>query len=268
MKFTNSLLLVAFVFGTAAHLPAQVDAERSIARFSVGSGPTTVEVGVGQVAGNVAFDSSDAAEAGINLTIKPGTGSAAAYSEITFKSKRSSLTSDGKLALVGDLSITRIERDATMDPNEGYSGAVYGAPVVHTDTREVTLLLSNPILPAAQNGTMQLSGLMNISREAFPQLLAALAPGTRPSMVVEGEKCTMPSTVGEDYVGAICSGRLVSTAANSVASATVVGGEGYDGFQPAIAPDGSQATIALNLNLTPGTFAPSATPVATRDARN
>jgi hypothetical protein len=268
MKFTNSLLLVAFVFGTAAHLPAQVDAERSIARFSVGSGPSTVEVGVGQVAGNVAFDSSDAADARINLTIKPGTGSAAAYSEITFKSKRSSLTSDGKLALVGDLSITRLDREASMDPNEGYSGAVYGAPVVHTDTREVTLLLSNPIRPAAQSGAMQLSASINISREAFPQLLAALAPGNRPSILIEGEKCTTPSTVGEDYAGAICSGKLVATVENSVAPATSVGGEGYYGFQPATAADSSQATIAFNLNLTPGASAPSATSVAMRASQN
>ena len=63
---------------------------------------------------------------------------------------------------------------------------------------------------------MQLLATTNISRERFPQLLAALAPGNWPSMVVEDENCTMPSTVGEDYSSATCTGTLVCSSSEAV----------------------------------------------------
>lgn len=267
MKIADSLLFVAFVFGAATLLPAQVDAEHSIARFSLGSGPSAVEVGMGSVSGDVVFDASDATNPIVNLWIKPDESPGADYSEISFKSKRSTVTNDGELAVVGDLSLVRVERGVSLDPTEGYYGASHGEPVIHTDTREVTLLLPSAIRPAVQSGAMQLSASINVSRERFPQLLAALRPGNWPSMVLEGEKCTMPSSVGEDYSGAICTGKPVATALNSVAQGTA-GGEGYYGFEPAMVPTGGQATIALNLTLTQVTSAPSAASVMTRAARN
>jgi len=265
-------LLLALAVGIAS-IPAhaqngiwQVDAEHSIARLSLGSSPKSAEVGVARVSGNVAFDSSDPADPIVNLNIKPDNSLGADYSEISFKSKRTAMTSDGKLAVVGDLSLTRVERSVTMDANEGYYGAEYGAPVVQTDTEEVTLVFPAS-LPAAQNGAMQLSASTNISRERFPQLLAALAQGNRPSMVVQDENCTMPSTVGEDYSGAICTGTPVETATNAV-NPYAGGGEGYYGSEPAVIPDGSQATIALNLKLTQVAAAPSASSGAAGAAGN
>jgi hypothetical protein len=265
MKIANSLLFVASVFGAATSLPAQVDAEHSIARLQSGSGSQSEEARVARVSGNVVFDSSDPADPVVNLNLKPDKGLGADYSEISFKSKRSAITSDGKLAVIGDLSLTRVERSVTMDPNDGYYGAVYGAPVVQTDTQEVTLVFSGASLPATGNGALQLLATTNISRERFPQLLAALAPGNWPSMVVEDENCTMPSTVGEDYSGATCTGTVVATAINSVAPPTAGVGEGYYGFETAVVPDGSQATIVLNLQVSPTL---SATSGATRAARN
>lgn len=257
-------LLLALAVGIAS-IPAraqdgiwQVDAEHSIARLSLGASPESAEVGVARVSGDVAFDSSDPADPIVNLNIKPDNSLGADYSEISFKSKRSAMASDGNLAVVGDLSLTRVERSVTMDANEGYYGAVYGAPVVQTNTQEATMVFPAASLPAAHNGAMQLSASTNISRERFPQLLAALAQGNWPGMVVQDENCTMPSTVGEDYSGAICSGTPVETATNSVAPATGGGGEGYYGSEPAVIPDGSQATIALNLKLTQVASAPSA----------
>jgi len=264
-------LLLALAVGIAS-IPAhaqngiwQVDAEHSIARLSLGSSPKSAEVGVARVSGNVAFDSSDPADPIVNLNIKPDNSLGADYSEISFKSKRTAMTSDGKLAVVGDLSLTRVERSVTMDANEGYYGAEYGAPVVQTDTEEITLVFPAASLPAAQNGAMQLSATTNISRERFPQLLAALAQGNWPGMAVQDENCTMPSTVGEDYSGADCTGTAVETAANAV-NAYAGGGEGYYGSEPAVVPDGSQATIALNLKLTQVALAPSASSAAAQTA--
>lgn len=266
-------LLLALAVGIAS-IPAhaqdglwQVDTEHSIARLSLGSGARAAEVGVARVSGNVAFDANDPADPVVNLNIKPDKGLGADYSQISFKSKRSEMSSDGKLAVVGDLSLTRVERSVTLDPNEGYYGAEYGAPLVLTDAHEVTLVFPGS-LPATQNGAMQLWAASNISPERFPQLLTAVAPGNWPSMVVQDENCTMPSTVGEDYSGAICTGTPVTIAANSVSPATGGGGEGYYGFEPAVVPDGSQATIAFDLKLTQVASAPSAASGAAETAGN
>ena len=265
-------LLLALAVGIAS-IPAhaqngiwRVDAEHSIARLSLGSSPKSAEVGVARVSGNVAFDASDPADPIVNLNIKPDNSLGADYSEISFKSTRSAMTSDGKLAVVGDLSVTRVERSVTMDANEGYYGAEYGAPVVKTDTEEITLVFPAASLPAAQNGAMQLSATTNISRERFPQLLAALAQGSGPSMVVQDEKCTtVQSGGGEGYYGATCTGTPVETATNAV-NPYSGGGEGYYGSEPAVIPDGSQATIALNLKLTQVASAPSASSAAAQTA--
>ena len=66
----------------------------------------------------------------------------------------------GKLAVGGDLSVTRVERSVTLDPNEAIPGPEYGEPVVHTDTHEVRLVFPGARLPAAQNGAIQLSPLV------------------------------------------------------------------------------------------------------------
>jgi hypothetical protein len=38
------------------------------------------------------------------------------------------------VAVIGDLTVTRVERSVTMDAREGYYGPFYGEPIVHTDT--------------------------------------------------------------------------------------------------------------------------------------
>ena len=258
-----SLLLTLAL--AAASIPAraqsgvwQIDAQHSIARLSLGSSPRSAEVGVARVSGNVAFDASNSADPLVNLNIQPVKG--ASYSEISFRSKRSEITKDGKLAIVGDLSLTRVERDVTpyVGGGEGYYGAEYGQPVAHTDVREITLVFPGASLPAAQNGAMQLSAAAHISRERFPELLSAMAAGDWPNLVVEDEHCAMPATpVGEDYSGPVCTGTPVVTATNSVTT-YAGGGEGYYGYEPAIIPDGSQATIAFDLKLTQPGSTPSA----------
>lgn len=259
--FFQLLILAVCVASVPAHAQGstwQADAQHSIARLSLGSGSRSVDVGVTRVSGTVAFDANDPADPVVNLELTPENSGGADYSQISFKSKRSEMTADGKTAVVGDLSLTRVERSVTMDANEGYYGAQYGEPVAHTDTQEVTLVFPAAELTAAHSGTLQLSAATNISRERFPQLLAALARRDGQTMLVQDETCTMaPSTVGEDYSGAICTGKVITTATNSMAPATPAVGEGYYGFEPAAIPDGSQATIAFDLQLTPVASAPA-----------
>ena len=271
-----TFLLLALAVSVAS-IPAHaqngiwhVDAEHSIARLSLGSSPKSAEVGVARVSGDVAFDSSDPSDPIVNLNIQPDNSLGADYSEISFKSRQSTTNSDGNLAVVGDLSLTRVERSVTsyVGGGDGYYGAEYGAPVVKTDTQEVTLVFPGASLSAAHNGTMQLSATTNISRERFPQLLAALAPGDWPTQVVEDKKCaTTYAGGGDGYYGATCTGTPVATATNAVNS-YAGGGDGYYGSEPAVIPDGSQATIALNLKLTQVASAPSAPSAAPQTAGN
>jgi len=257
------LLLLAFAV-SFTFLPAraqdgmwQVDARHSIARLSLGAGSQSVDIGVAPVSGTVAFDSSDPADPAVDLDIKSDYRLSPNSPEIRFKSERSAITSDGKLAVVGKLSITRVERSVTMEPNEAYAGPVYGDPIVQTDTREVALVFPVTSQPAAQNGAIQLSASTTVGREAFPQLLSALEPGNWPAVVVEDENCTTPSTVGEDYSGPICTGTPIETGTNTAVAGYIGGGEGYYGSEPAVVPDGSRATIALSLKLTKLAATPS-----------
>ena len=256
-------LLLTLAVGVAA-IPAhaqdgawKIDGEHSVARLSLGTSPKSVEVGLARVSGNLTVDANNPADPVLNLDIVPGNGDTADYSKISFNSKRSEITGDGKLAVLGDLTVTRVKPGVTLDPSEGYYGGVYGEPIVETDTREVTFLLPAELPAAAQNGNAELSASTNLSRESFPQLLSALEPGNWPNMAVEDEQCTAQSAVGEGYYGATCTGTPVTTATNSVAPATAGIGEGYYGFEPAVVPDGGQATIALDLKLVRVAAAPS-----------
>ena len=59
----------------------------------------------------------------------------------------------------------------------------------------------------------------------------------------------MPSTIGEDYSGAKCTGNVIATMTNSLVMVGTAGGEDYAGFQPAVTPDPDRGAIALDLEL-------------------
>src|SRR6202008_1850942 len=104
-------------------------------------------------------------------------------------------------------------------PNLGssdYYGDSYSSePVVHTSKREVTLLFPVDAAAAAQDGVLHLSTSATITREYFPELLSALAPGNLPTLAVQDESCVMPSGLpSEDYSGASCTGTVVGTNTN------------------------------------------------------
>jgi hypothetical protein len=267
-------LLLALAVGIAS-IPAHaeenawsVDAEHSVARLSLGSGSKSVEVGIARVSGNVAFSAEGAADPVVNLNLAPEQIQGADPVDISFKSKRSMMTNDGQIAVVGDLTVTRVERSEYLDPNEGYYGPTYGDPVSTTATREVTLLLPANAHPELQNASMQISASTKVSREYFPQLLNVISPGNWSNVVVQDENCTVPAVTGEGYYGATGTGTPVETATNSVAPSTPTSGEGYYGFEPAVIPDGGQATIAFDLKLTRTASAPNAVTAGAQTAGN
>jgi len=243
----------------------QVDAQHSVARLSLGSGQNALETGLARVSGIVVFDSDDPAGPTVSLTITPGNSPMSEFAQMSFTSKRASVTVDGRIAVTGRLSVTHVERSVTADPNEAYAGPQYGEPVARIDTREVSLIFSNPTR-GPSNNTMKLSGATSVSLEAFPQFVDAITDGDWPTILVDDEHCQEPSTIGEDYSGATCSGDVTSRVANRVVVTGSAGGEDYSGFRPAVTPDRNHATMALDLKLTelPPTNTGSTTAQTTR----
>jgi polyisoprenoid-binding protein YceI len=237
--------------------------------------PDSVNIGVARVTGKVKLDTNDLGNSVFDLNIYPadeqwghalspdGTLPAGYVPDATdhtllrFQSKRILRIGDGELAIIGELTLTRVERSVTLTPNEGYAGPVYGEPVIHTTTREVKFLFPNlgsalssrPLTSAAvrKKGVLVLSGSARVGHEDFPELLNAIQDTNWPA-VVQNERCQMPSTVGEDYHGATCTGTVVAaTLANNCRMPSTVG----DDYSGAIctAPSGNQTTIVLDLKV-------------------
>ncbi len=255
-----------------------LDSDASSASLFQGSrtNPDSVNTGVARVTGEVNLDPNDLDNSVVDLNIFPGdedweytlnlegnlpngfVPEATEHTLLTFRSKRILRARDGKLEAIGDLTLTRVDRPVTATPNEAYSGPVYGDPVIHTETREVTFLfpgLGNalvfgPLTPVAlqKYGPLEVSGAASVVRENFPALLSAVKDTNWPP-VIQSEDCQMPSTIGEDYHGAGCTGTLIAaTHDKNLQMPASVGGEGYTG--PVSGPPaGDQMTIVLNLQL-------------------
>ena len=240
-----------------------LDPRTSSARLFQGStaNPDSANTGIARVTGDVRLDTNDLNNSVFDLSIYPAdenwghalnskgslpTGyvpDATDRTLMTFKSKQILRTENGKLKVIGELRLTRVERSVTADANEGYAGPVYGNPVIHTETREVTFLL--------KKDAQGLSASARIIHEDFSELLSAIQDTNWPS-VVQNEHCQAAyEGGGEGYSGPACTGTLIAaTHANNSGAAYEGGGEGYTG--PVSTPSaGDQTTIVLDLKMLP-----------------
>jgi hypothetical protein len=247
-------MFLAFATATVS-IPAcaqdiwQIDPKSSVATLSLGAGAKTLQIGLARVSGQVEFESGDPSDPIVNFKIGAGSEVAVEHANMSFTSKSSALTADGKLTVIGDLSVIRVERSVTMEPNEAYAGPEYGDPVTYTNTRQVTVVFSDPHRLAFQSGVMHFSGTSTVSREDFPQFLDTLTLADWPTQLINDEKCKTPASIGEDYHGADCTGTVIANVSNAVVSTGVPSGEGFYGFEPVISPDRNRATISLDLKL-------------------
>jgi len=235
-----------------------LDAKTSSARLFQGStaNPDSVNTGVARVTGDVRLDTNDLKNSVFDLSIYPSdenwerskegipTGyvpDATDRTLMTFNSERIVKTENGKLKVIGELTLTRVEHSVTADANDGYAGPVYGNPVIHTETRAVTFLL--------KKDAKGLSASARIIREDFPELLSAIQDTNWPS-VLQNEHCqAVYEGGGEGYSGPACTGTLiVATHANNSTAAYEGGGEGYTG-PVSTPPAGDQTTIVLDLRM-------------------
>jgi polyisoprenoid-binding protein YceI len=174
---------------------------------------------------------------------------------LKFKSRRILRTENGKFEVVGDLTLTRVERTFTAAPTEAYAGAVYGDPVIHNETHEITflfpslsgVLLPGPLTPAAfkNRGAREIVGSARVSHEDFSELLGTIKETNWPS-VVQNRDCHAPSTVGEAYSGVQCTGTLIAATSDDSCHMPASVGEDHSGI-PCTPATGNQTTIVLDL---------------------
>jgi len=177
---------------------------------------------------------------------------------ICFHSKNVVQTPDGKLQATGALTLTRVDRNVQIDPTEAYSGPVYGPPMVHHVSRDVTFTFD--LAPADGNGpkdaALKASGSTSVAREGFPQLVRAVVGTYWPPLVMD-KQCHNPSAGAEDYRGFQCSGTFME--AGGLPAAPVQLGEDYAGgpsdFNAIV---GNQLNIMVKLRLTPKASATAA----------
>jgi len=251
-----------------------LDSRRSNARLFQGpkANLESVNTGVARVTGKVKLDANDLVTSFFDLSIYPADESwgqvlspegsllagyvpaATDQTLLTFKSTRILRTGNGRLEVIGDLTLTRLERTVTATPTEAYAGPVYGDPVIHNETREITFLfpsvsaarLSESLTPAVQQakGVLEVVGAALVDREEFPELLSAIKePDWAP--VVQNKDC-MTSSAEEDSSGAICTGTLIAATRDD--NCNMRGSVGNDYSGPQYAPEtGNQTTIVLDL---------------------
>jgi polyisoprenoid-binding protein YceI len=273
---TTSLSIALFALISPAAYAAggkwSLDSTGSDARFFQGSAanPDSTNTGTARVTGQANLNTGDLNQSAVDLSIYPAdenwghaldaqgilpTGyipDATDRTLLTFKSTRIWRTADGKLEVTGNLTLTQVERSVTLTPGEDYSGPLFGDPVIHAETREITFLF--PTLQAQSD--LEVSGSAGIARENFPQLFTAINATNWPS-VVKDETCAMPSTAGEDYSGAQCTGTVIAAARNNKCQTPAMVGEDYSGAMCS-PPAGDQTTILLDLKLLQNNSQPSA----------
>jgi polyisoprenoid-binding protein YceI len=252
-----------------------LDSSRSNARLLEGSrtSPESVNTSVARVTGKVKLDTSDLDASVFDLSFDPAdedwghalspegtlpTGyvpDAPDRTLLTFKSTHILRTGNGQLEVIGNLTLTGVERTVIATQTEAYAGPVSGDPVIHNETREIMFLfpsasaahVSGPLTPAMlqKGGVLEIVGSTRVDREEFPELLNAIKETNWPP-VVRNKDCHMPSTVGEDYRGAQCTGTLIAATRDDNCDMPASVGKDYSGPQCTPAT-GNQTTIVLDL---------------------
>jgi len=226
MKYRAVTFASAAFFVTSLALASDtwiLDSSRSKARLFLSSktNPDPVNTGVAHVTGKVKLDTNDLDASFFDLSIYPadedwrhalspgGTwptdvSGTTDQTRLTFTSMRILTTGNGKLEVIGNLTLTRVRRTVIAAPTEAYAGPVYGDPVICDETRTITFLfpgvstayLSEAFTPvmAQKIGVLEIVGSARVDGEEFPELLSAIA-------ATRDDNCHMPASAREDYSG-------------------------------------------------------------------
>jgi polyisoprenoid-binding protein YceI len=278
MKYRARTFASAAFFVTSLALARHtwiLDSSRSNARLFQGARANSelVNSGVARVTGKVKLDTNDLDASFFDLSIYPADEGwehvlnpegtlptiyvhrATDRSLLTFKSTSILGTGNGRLEVIGNLALTRVERTVIAMPAEAYDGPAYGRPIIHNETREITFLfpsvsaehLSAPLMPAMmqKRGVLEIVGSARVDRDEFPELLIAIKETTWPA-VVQSKDCHTLSTVREDYSGAPSIGTVVAATRDNNCDMFATAGEDYSDTQYTPAT-GNQTTMVLDL---------------------
>jgi polyisoprenoid-binding protein YceI len=232
-----------------------------------------VSLGVARVGGKVKLNINDLDASFFDLTIYPADedwGQAFSHEGalpigyvpdatdqtlLTFKSTHILRTGNGRLEVVGDLILTHVDRHVTASLAEADSGPVYGDPVVSNEICEITFVfpsasaehVSVPLTASTvqKRGVLEIVGSARVEREEFSKVLGAIKETSWPP-VVQGKDCRMPSTVGEDYSGASCTGTVIAATHANNCDVPASAGEDHRGPQ-CVPATSNQTTIVLDL---------------------
>jgi len=266
------ILLVAGVAMSAQQHSLQIIPDHSTARVFLGTveNPTSFDVGVAKVKGEMQLSSDDISASHFNFVIySAGHNDQEVYGErsvISFQSKSVEQRTDGTLEVHGQLTVTQVF-DQGGD-NEGSSGTFFGNSKPLRTSQEVTVVfdgLEQPasaadlsgggVVPVQEKGSepgMLVTASMSVNGDAFPQLLLTIDDVAWP-LIGDDESCATKSASGEDYREATCAGATLPASAHP--------GENYGSTQQA-PPAGNLVTIRLKLLLAGTDSGPA--PVAVR----
>jgi len=254
----------------------QVDARHSDAQLitdgTTDYGKTKINVALGfaRVNGKVTLDDGDPAKSNVEFRIYPATSMSPAIDEdgtflshwlanlsnhtlVCFHSKEVTRRPDGRLQATGNLILTRVDRNVEATPSEGYTGPVYGPPMLHRVSHEATFVFDLPAFDGnmkdgSKAGEIMASGSTSMFREDFPQLVKAVVSTYWPT-VVQDEHCQTPNA-SEAYSGSQCTGTFLETPglpeAPHAASGEDVGVR--ENFNAVV---GNHLTILVHLRLAP-----------------
>lgn len=276
-----SLQLVAAAYGQPGpDTPSArvVDSNASFAKLFLASskGSDSVTLGVGRVTGTVYLDTAFPDHSVVDLSIYPSDEDWARsldqsgnlppkyvpdptdHTLLTFHSKRSITGPDGNVRVIGDLTVTTVERRILSYPSEGL-GPIYADPVPHATTRQVSFIFSKPNAAVAlqsssgakgQKNVLEVTASSGITNEDFQELPAAITATNWPPVVANG-RCEAPNTLADGYSGPVCTRTVLATTAAENCYVPSYVGEGYSGPICSPAPT-NLTTIVLEVELDKG----------------
>jgi len=281
----KKVVLAAAVVSIAAAFPVlsskpiattgswHVDASHSDAQFTAdgttdfGKTPHTYTIGFARVSGSVTLDSADPSKSAFDLHIYPANSieppineqgkvksrwllNRATQTLVCFHSK-GGVAKDKGLQTSGELTLTRVDRNVEITPNEAYAGPVYGPPMIHHLTRPASFVFD--FSPSGKGGAILTSGSTSVYREDFPQLARAVL-GTMWPAVVQDKNCKSGGPANEAYSGALCTGTFLQA---PLLPEAPYAGEDYPGPSDFNAVVGEHVVIQVRLQLKAQASAPA-----------
>jgi len=237
---SKSTACIGLAVGTilcASPLQAQtvenINSQYSTARLIVASSSrdARINVGVARLTGELT-ENGDRQPTAIHFQIYPADKDpnevlpgSAPYNEnawnntaIRFQSQHVERIDENSVRVSGTLTATYITRSAHYGPFRSYYGPIWGPPVTHTSTQQVTFVLQR----LGQAGSGEWMATSSVSRSAFPVLWNAVVTTSWAQFVADGGmvepfprtdiRCTVPlDTNITDFSGEVCSGTALAT---------------------------------------------------------